>query len=288
MITKDGSNAKIVVGSYSGSTVSFGTPATLGGVHNGSLSWEVAGFSDTSALAFYTTSGGSLVGHAVDINSGNNTISSTNSAVTLYGATSDYLEASVSGTVAGMFYMTLYDGSANKLVIGKRNGTTIDSVATATVPYYFAVGAEEMGSTSNVVIGIQDSSSNSGVLLADCSSGITLGQARLATTNSQGFSVLRKLTNSQYVLCMEDSFFSSMVGEYTGTEFGTIIGTANGAASTGQTVSVLLNGVSENHSSLSPGTNYYSLPDGSLTTTTTSAPVGLALSPTALLLDIQR
>ncbi len=63
------------------------------------------------------------------------------------------------------------------------------------------------------------------------------------------------------------------------------IGTAKTAASGGETVTVILGGVSDVHSGLVPGEMYYLQADGSLGLTPTDYRVGLAISTSELILD---
>ena len=63
------------------------------------------------------------------------------------------------------------------------------------------------------------------------------------------------------------------------------IGTAGHAASGGETVTVIIDGVSDVHSGLIPGRMYYLQSDGSLGTLLTHDRIGLAISETELLLD---
>jgi hypothetical protein len=86
--------------------------------------------------------------------------------------------------------------------------------------------------------------------------------------------------------------YSDTGNSYSGTaivaETATLLGIADDAASSGQSVPVIIHGVSDNHSSLTPGAFYYAQQDGSITPNWTSTQVGLAISSTELLLDIQR
>ncbi len=63
------------------------------------------------------------------------------------------------------------------------------------------------------------------------------------------------------------------------------IGTAKSAAGSGETVTVILSGISDVHSGLVPGKTYYLQVDGSLGVTPTDYRVGLAISESELLLD---
>jgi len=51
---------------------------------------------------------------------------------------------------------------------------------------------------------------------------------------------------------------------------------------------VIIEGISDNHLGLVPGQFYYSQTDGSLTPEPTMAQIGVAISPTELLVDIER
>ena len=73
-----------------------------------------------------------------------------------------------------------------------------------------------------------------------------------------------------------------------GKSYGTVIGIADATGTSGASVPVILDGISDHHKGLSAGKSYYAGPDGSLATNTFAPPVGLALSDTEILLDVQR
>ena len=68
-------------------------------------------------------------------------------------------------------------------------------------------------------------------------------------------------------------------------DLGTFLGIAQSAAGAGQTVPVVIGGVSSSHTGLISGTTYYSDGGGNLVTGWTAFKVGLAISPTELLLN---
>lgn len=72
--------------------------------------------------------------------------------------------------------------------------------------------------------------------------------------------------------------FTSMVS-------GRLIGIAAGNAAAGEAVEVILEGISDSHSGLTPGALYYAAKDGSLTTVPTTIKVGIAISSSELLLN---
>ena len=63
-----------------------------------------------------------------------------------------------------------------------------------------------------------------------------------------------------------------------------VIGIANATKTSGQTVGVIISGVSNVHSGLSTGLIYYSLENGDLTLAVTDVKIGLAISSTEILL----
>ena len=66
------------------------------------------------------------------------------------------------------------------------------------------------------------------------------------------------------------------------------LGIASESGSAGQQVNVILGGISDKHTNLATGQIHHANPDGTITTEQTPVPIGLALSPTQLLLDIER
>ena len=67
---------------------------------------------------------------------------------------------------------------------------------------------------------------------------------------------------------------------------GHIVGIARETKTSGQTLQVIIGGVSDMHTGLIPGEIYYRDTSGSLTTSETDWLIGLAISDTELLLDI--
>ena len=95
------------------------------------------------------------------------------------------------------------------------------------------------------------------------------------------------LSDAQFVVAYRDvgnsSYGTAIVGD-----FAIPLGIADAAASSGETVPVIIHGISDHHSGLVPGVTYYAQPDGSLTATDTDTRVGVAITATELLLDIER
>ncbi|NIP28940.1 MAG: hypothetical protein GWN55_04415 [Phycisphaerae bacterium] len=67
---------------------------------------------------------------------------------------------------------------------------------------------------------------------------------------------------------------------------GVPLGIAGAHASSGESVPVIIKGLSEHHSGLVLGSLYYANPDGSLTRTQTNTRVGMAISSNKLLIDV--
>ena len=76
-------------------------------------------------------------------------------------------------------------------------------------------------------------------------------------------------------------------GKATLAETGTPLGIADAGGSGGETIPVLLEGISDNHTGLTPGRTYYSASDGALTQGDTYAKIGRAVSKTEILLKIE-
>jgi len=95
------------------------------------------------------------------------------------------------------------------------------------------------------------------------------------------------LTGLGFVAAYRDEG-NSDYGTLAVCSYGHTIGIADGSAIGGESVPVIIHGISDNHSGLTPGLVYYILPDGSLTTAFTGVKAGLAISETELLLDIQQ
>jgi hypothetical protein len=95
------------------------------------------------------------------------------------------------------------------------------------------------------------------------------------------------LSPTKLVIAYED-VGNSDYGTAIAGDTGIPVGIADAAASAGQSLPVIIHGISNHHSGLIPGKLYFAQPDGTLTANHTSTRIGLAVSETELLIDIER
>lgn len=105
------------------------------------------------------------------------------------------------------------------------------------------------------------------------------------SANTYGITTAR-LSSTQFVVGYRDGgnydYGTAVIGNVTGST----VGIAGESQSEGQSVPVIIGGVSDIHSGLTPGDIYFSDASGGLTTFATTRRIGLALSNSELLLDI--
>lgn len=95
------------------------------------------------------------------------------------------------------------------------------------------------------------------------------------------------LDGSRFVVAFRDEDSAQAVRVVLG-DAGMILGIAQGAGVTGERIPVVTGGISSGHSDLVPGAPYYTTHDGNLTLTAYGPRIGVAISSTELLVDIER
>ena len=116
---------------------------------------------------------------------------------------------------------------------------------------------------------------------------ITLGSEYVFNSGNTSELSTAALSRTKFVAAYKDGGNSGYGTAVVG-EIGIPLGIADAGASSGESVPVILHGISDHHAGLIPPTFYYAESDGGLTATETSTRVGIAISSTELLLDIER
>ncbi len=115
---------------------------------------------------------------------------------------------------------------------------------------------------------------------------ITYGSENVFNEAFTGSISVAVLSSTKFVVAYRDEGNSDYGTACIGTLLaGNIVGIAKESATDGQTVPVIIDGVSDVHSGLIPGVVYYRDANGDLTTDQTVYRVGLAISSTEILLD---
>ena len=117
---------------------------------------------------------------------------------------------------------------------------------------------------------------------------ITYGVEYVFNTADTEVKSVVALRSTKFVVAYQDQgnflYGTAVIGD---AHCGSVIGIARESGTAGQTVPVIIGGVSDVHSYLAPGTIYYSDGSGALTTTVTDDKIGLAISENEILLQMQ-
>ena len=296
--SSDSNYGKAVVGTVSGTSISFGTSV----VFNSGTTNYIASSYDSSAqktVISYRNNSNSNYGTAI-VGTVSGTSISFGSAVVFESANSQYIASA-------------YDLNENKLVIAYQDsgnsgyGTAVVGTVSGTSisfgsPVVFNTGNTFYNSISYdenakkiVVSYTNGGSSNQGTAKTGAVSGTTLsfnspisyGSATSVYIASAYDSASKKVViayrddgNSYYgtAIVYQAAYDATNSADFIGITDQAIADTATGAV-------IVQGGVSEKVSSLTTGSDYYVQYDGSLSTTVSSVPAGRALSTTSILLE---
>jgi hypothetical protein len=256
----DSSKGKALVGTVSGTSISFGTAVEFS---SSTAAYVRCDFDPNTASKFIVTyREDSAIASLIKVGTVSGTSVSFNSAVTW---------ESIDATSGGYYDISWDKNTATKFIINYKNGTTQGKVALGTFN-----GTSVSFATSAVYLdaGITNSSSSfdseAGVFVVVFSKrtagGGTTGTFHGAAISSQ-IATTKSLTN------------------LTAANF---LGTATAAYTDGQTASIMLKGgISDNQTSLTAGSSYYVQTNGTFATSagTPSVLAGEAVSATSLLLN---
>lgn len=302
-----GSNyGKAIVGTVSGTSISFGSEVTFNGsstFYTG-LSFD-AGNSGTFVVT-YGDAGNSSRGTAIIGTISSGTVISFGSEYVFSSSTTHYTNVAFDPSTAGVFVVTYTDAgnsSAATAEVGTVSGTSISfgsAVVFSTKPPLTSAPAFNQNKAGSFVVVYEDSSSpNGGYAIVGTVSGTSLsfGSEQVYNSGNTGsYSVaVDSNTSGKFVIIYNDGSNSnygtgilgqlnSVVTNLTSTNF---LGITDAAISSGATGSVTVKGgVATNLSSLAIGSTYYVQPAGTLATSagTPSVEAGKAISATSLIL----
>jgi hypothetical protein len=284
-----------IIGTVSGTTITFGSEYVFNPASTYYIS--AAALSSTSFVVAYRDIGNS--GTAIIGTVSGTTITFGSPYVFNPASTSYISAAALSSTSFVVAYSDIGNSYYGTAIIGNVSGTTI----TFGSEYVFnaagtdSISAAALSSTSFVVAYRDIGNSSYGTAIIGNVSGttITFGSEYVFNAANTDSISAAALSSTSFVVAYRDignSYYGTAIkGNVSGTTIGfayNFIGIAKNSASEGQQVSVIIEGVSDGHSGLTPGVIYYANPDGSLTTSTTRYRVGLAISSTEILLDSNR
>ena len=124
-------------------------------------------------------------------------------------------------------------------------------------------------------------------MVGDVSDGtVTYGPEYVFNTAETKYVSNAALSEDEFVVAYQDVDNSNYGTAVIASPIGNTVGIARESKTEGDNVPVIISGVSDVHSGLTPGEIYYSGLTGGLTTSRTPRRVGLAISDTELLLDM--
>jgi hypothetical protein len=292
---RDGGNSNYgtaVVGTVSGTSISFGSPVVF---ESASSIYISATFDSTNAkvVIAYRDNGNSSYGTAI--------------VGTVSGTSISFGSAAVFDSTDSTFISATFDSNENKAVIAYRDENNLDygtavvgtvsgtsiSFGTPVVfdsTYATMLSASYYPPTNNIIIAYKDQTSNNGDLVVGTVSGTSISFDSPFTYNSgltRYIGTGYDSTAEKIIIAYSDGLdvgaantFSASSLNYT--DFVGITDQAIADTATGSVV--VAGGVSEKVSGLTTGSTYYVQDDGSLSTTASSVTAGKALSATKLLL----
>ncbi len=276
------------VGTVSGSALSWGSESTFNSV---STSYTAVAAPSSSSVVVAYRDGGTNFGTAIAATVSGNSLSWGSASTFNTDDTSSIGASALPGTnnivIAYSAGMMSSQGAA---IVATVSGGSLSwggaSVFNSAGTSYVSVTAL---SANDFVVAYSDSgNSNHGTLIKGAESGGSLSWGEESVFNAAYTEEIGAgaLSGTDFAVAYKDGGNSNHGMAIVGSNIGRLlIGTARNAASGGQTVSVIVNGVSDVHSGLTPGKMYYLQNNGSLGTTMTSHRIGLAVSATELILD---
>ena len=192
-------------------------------------------------------------------------------------------------------FVVAYDDSGNSSYGTTVIGTVSDSTVTYGSEYVFNsanigyISVIALSSDKFAVAYRDEGNSSYGTAIVGDVSGtvITYGSEYVFNSGGTDYIYATALSSDKFVVTYKDvsnsNYGTAIIGEA-----GIPIGIANDSASSGASVPVVIQGVSSSHSGLVPGESYYHQLDGSLDANATDTKIGVAISSTDLLLDIER
>jgi len=182
--------------------------------------------------------------------------------------------------------------SVNGLVrVGKVTAYMIywgpEALFTPGIPQAIAVSAL---SDSQVVVAYINYYDDTGEVRLGTVSGNQMAFGPKAIFNSEKTRRLSALglTRESYAIGFFNDGKSKTASASVGKSYGTVIGIADAAGTSGKSVPVILDGISDLHTGLEIGKTYYAGEDGTLVDDSNAPRIGKALSNRELLLDVRR
>ncbi|UCE74341.1 MAG: FlxA-like family protein, partial [Methanomassiliicoccales archaeon] len=279
-----------VIGDVSGNTITFGSEYVFNSDY--SPIGSATALSSTKFVVAYMDYGNSKYGTAVVAEVSGSTMTFGSEYVFNSAETGYISAAALSSTKFVVAYKDMDGSSYGTVIIGEVTGSTItfgsEYVFNPESTLWISAAAF---SSNKFVVAYGDNSYYGTVVIGDVSgSTITFGSEHVFHTYDTPIISVAALSSNKFVVAYVDpddaEYGKAVIGEaQEGVPEGSqIVGVAKESKTAGESVQVIIDGVSDVHSGLTPGEIYYVNYLGSLTTEITLNKIGMAISSTALLL----
>jgi len=277
-----------IVGTVSDSTIIYGSEYVF---NQKTYNTFAAAFSDGKFLIAYSDFGNSSYGTAIVGTVSDSTITY-GSEYVFNSASSTYISAVVlSDSKFVVAYKDVGNSNYGTAIVGTLSGSTISFGSEYVFNPADTIRFQTVAlSDSKFVVAYRDGgNSNYGTAIVGKVSDTTIsyGSEYVFRNVSTDRPTVIAFSDSKFAIAYKDDgingYGMSVIGD-----FHEPFGLADGSASDGQNLPVILHGISDHHSSLAPGIIYYGNTDGSLTRTRNAFRIGRAVSTTELLLELGR
>ena len=293
----DGGNSEYgtaIIGDVSGSTISFAGSSEVVFNNADTIYISAAALSSTKFVVTYQDRGNSNNGTAIIGDVTGSTVSFAGSSEVIFNA-AETVYVSVAALNNTKFVVTYRDNGNSEYgtaIIGDVTGSTITFGAevvfnnastvmgfvTALDDTKFSVAYLDRGNSDYGTVIVGDVA-NSAISFANHSEIVF---NNMSTSDPSVFALCSSKVVIAYRYAGNSNYGTALVLSLEAE----ILGIAGESAVEGESVPVVLRGISDNHRGLTPGAYYYEDEDGSLTIVDTGRRIGLALSATRLLLDM--
>ena len=260
----------------------------------GTHSISAAALSSTQFVVAYQDEGNSFYSTAV-IGDVSGTDITYGDEVVFNAASTHYISvAALSSTKFVVAYQDAGNGGQGTAVIGDVSGSGSSTTISYGSEYVFneawtdSISAAALFS-GQFVVAYQDvgNSYYGTAVIGDVSGTVIDFGSEYVFNSANNVSIsAAALSSIQFVVAYQDEGNFDYGTAVIGKASCNMVGIARESKTAGQTVPVIIDGVSDVHSGLTPGEIYYSDTSGGLTTSKTPRKIGLAISATELLLDI--
>jgi hypothetical protein len=272
-------------GTVSGGEIWWGTESVFNAADTADIA--LSGLSATDFVVAYKDVGNSDYGTAIMGTVSGSTLSWGDESVFNAAGTGFIAVSSLSATDFVVAYRD-FNSDYGTARVGMVSGSTLswgtESVFNAALTFPVAISAL---SATEFVVAYSDWDNSEYGTARKCTvsgSSLTWGTESVFNAAATDDAAVSALSATVFVVVYRDEGSSDYGTARVGYHW-QLVGTAKTVASGGETVTVIISGVSDVHSGLVPGKMYYLQADGSLGLTPTDYRVGLAISETELILD---